>query len=245
MYRFFVQPSQIQDGYVTIVGEDVKHICQVLRMKAGEEIRISNGIDKDYYCIIREFHKDSVIAQVCYEERQATELPARIHLYQGLPKGDKMEWILQKAVELGVYEVIPVSMKRCVVKLDAKKAQNKQKRWQSIAESAAKQSKRLIIPTVCEVMSFSQALEHAGNCAIKLLPYENERGMEMTRQIVGDCKAGMEIAVFIGPEGGFDETEVKQAVEIGWQPISLGNRILRTETAGLTMLSILMYQLEN
>lgn len=244
MYRFFVQPNQIQDGYVTITGDDFNHICHVLRMKPGEEIRISNGIDKDYYCIIRELGEKTVRAQVCYEEHQATELPVKIHLYQGLPKGDKMEMILQKAVELGAYEVIPVSMKRCVVKLDAKKALAKQKRWQAIAESAAKQSKRLIIPQVHEVMSYEAALEHAAFCNKKILPYENEKGMKATRRLVGECEAGMDIAVLIGPEGGFDQTEVALAKTFDWSPVSLGNRILRTETAGLTMLSILMYQLE-
>jgi 16S rRNA (uracil1498-N3)-methyltransferase len=151
---------------------------------------------------------------------------------------------VQKAVELGAYEVIPVSMKRCIMKLDAKKATAKQKRWQAIAESAAKQSKRLIIPQVHEVLSYSAALEHAMNWDKKILPYENERGMAATRDFVRECGAGMDIAVFIGPEGGFDEAEVEQAKKLGWQPVSLGNRILRTETAGLTMLSILMYQLE-
>jgi 16S rRNA (uracil1498-N3)-methyltransferase len=243
MPRFFISPEAISEGTITITGTDVNHIRNVLRMKEGEEIRVSDG-ENDYYCILRTITPDSILAQVCYEERGATELSVRIHLFQGLPKGDKMELILQKAVELGAYEVIPVSMKRCVMKLDSKKAANKNKRWSAISESAAKQSKRIIIPEVKSVMSYKEALEYAKDFDKKLLPYENEKGMAGTRELLADCKECKDIAVFIGPEGGFDDSEVELAKDYGFHTLSLGSRILRTETAGLTMLSILVYELE-
>lgn len=243
MQRFFVLPEAINDGMVTITGSDVNHIRNVLRMKEGEEFRVSDG-ENDYYCILRKLSQEQVVAQVCYQEKGATELPVRVHLFQGLPKGDKMELILQKAVELGAYEIIPVSMKRCVVKLDQKKAVAKNKRWSTIAESAAKQSKRIIIPKVAPVMSYKEALAYAKDFDKKLLPYENEKGMAGTRQLLADCKECRDIAVFIGPEGGFDDAEVELAKEAGFHTLSLGSRILRTETAGLTMLSILVYELE-
>ena len=174
-----------------------------------------------------------------------TELQNRIVLFQGLPKADKMELIIQKAVELGAAEIVPVSMKNCVVKLDAKKAENKVKRWQQIAESAAKQSKRSLIPAVHEVLSYREAVAYAAECDVRLVPYENEQGMAGTKTMIEAIVPGESIAVFIGPEGGFDESEIAEARDAGMKTISLGNRILRTETAGLAALSILMYQIES
>lgn len=243
MYQFFVENSQIGDTYIEIVGEDVNHIKNVLRMKSGEQIRISNQQGEDYFCEVEELQKDVVRARILYKDHESKELPVKIYLFQGLPKGDKMELIIQKAVELGVYEVIPVAMRNCVVKLDDKKAANKIKRWQAIAESAAKQAKRSIIPNIHDVMTFAQAAEYASTMDVRLLPYENERGMEHTRQIIGNLKKEGSMAVFIGPEGGFDTKEI-EAVKEEMELLSLGNRILRTETAGMTMLSILLYHLE-
>ena len=188
--------------------------------------------------------QDFLQADILDEEAPDTELPSRIYLFQGLPKGDRMEYIIQKSVELGVYEIIPVAMKYCVVKLDAKKAGNKVKRWQAISESAAKQSKRSRIPEVHVVMNFKDAVEYAKLQDMILVPYENERGMEATREALKKVKPGQSISVFIGPEGGFDVEEVESAMAEGIHPITLGRRILRTETAGMTMLSILMFQLE-
>jgi 16S rRNA (uracil1498-N3)-methyltransferase len=155
-----------------------------------------------------------------------------------------MELIIQKAVELGVYQVIPVSCKRAVVKLDEKKAKSKIARWQGIAEAAAKQSKRGIIPEVKDVMTMKQAIAYSGQCQVKLIPYELAEGMEKTKEIITSLKAGEDVAIFIGPEGGFEEAEVQAAMESGIVPITLGKRILRTETAGMTVLSWIMYQLE-
>ena len=178
-------------------------------------------------------------------KEDGVELPAKIYLFQGLPKADKMELIIQKAVELGAFQVIPVSMKRCVVKLDEKKADAKIKRWQGIAEAAAKQSKRGVIPTVAPVMSYVQAVKTASEMDLKLVPYELAEGMPQTKQLIESARPGQQIAIFIGPEGGFDPEEIRLATEAGIQPITLGKRILRTETAGFTTIAWLMYQLEN
>lgn len=245
MYQFFVEPSQIQDKTIKITGSDVNHIKNVLRMRIGEEIAVSNGMDgKEYRCGIESFTEDEVICTLRFIKEDGVELPSRIYLFQGIPKADKMELIIQKAVELGVYEVIPVAMKRCVVKLDEKKAEAKIERWKKVAEAAAKQSKRGILPNVQNVMSMAQALEYAGELDVILLPYELADDMAHTRQRIEGIKPGQSIAIFIGPEGGFEESEVEKAVEKGAHSITLGKRILRTETAGFTVLSWLMYHLE-
>ena len=155
-----------------------------------------------------------------------------------------MELIVQKAVELGVYQIIPVAARRSVVKLDAKKEEAKVKRWNSIAESGAKQSKRSVIPQVTRVMGMEEALRYAGDFDVKLIPYENAHGMAAAKELVEQVRPGMSVGIFIGPEGGFEEKEVEQAMAAGFHPISLGRRILRTETAGMAVLSILMYRLE-
>lgn len=244
MYHFFTDPECIGEDCVRIVGNDVNHIKNVLRMKPGEEILISNKKDKDYRCRIRSITQQEVEAEILSVDENGTELPVRIHLYQGLPKSDKMELIIQKAVELGVYRVIPVVTARTIVKLDAKKEESRIKRWNSISESAAKQSKRILIPQVAPVMGFKQALKEAEEFSLALLPYENAKGMEETRRIFGQIKPGTDVAVFIGPEGGFEEGEAAFAASMGAVPITLGKRILRTETAGMAALAMLVYQLE-
>ena len=244
MYRFFIKEEQIHDGMIEICGSDVNHISNVLRMKQGEELWISDGGKKEYRCTIEEFSPDEVLLHIIYAQEPDYELQSRIYLFQGLPKADKMELVIQKAVELGAFEVIPVAMKRCVVKLDDKKAASKITRWQGIAEAAAKQSKRGIIPQITKVMTFAQALEYSSTAQVRLVPYELAEGMDRTREIIEQIQPGQEVAIFIGPEGGFDEDEIGKAIEAGMQPITLGKRILRTETAGMTVLSILMYHLE-
>lgn len=247
MYQFFVEPSQIDinNKCVLITGSDVNHIKNVLRMKQGEEISVSNGIDgKEYRCGILALEQDRIVCELRFVKKDGVELPARVYLFQGLPKGDKMELIVQKAVELGVYQIIPVAAKRCVVKLDEKKAGAKIGRWQGIAEAAAKQSKRAIIPQVTEVHSFSQAVKVAAKMDVRMIPYELAEGMEKTRELIDTLKPGQNIAVFIGPEGGFEEMEIQEALADGIEPVTLGKRILRTETAGMTVLSWIMYRLE-
>lgn len=245
MYQFFVDSSQILDKKIIITGGDVNHIKNVLRLKPGEEIAVKNGVDgREYRCGIEEFTQDSVICGLRFIKEEGVELPSKIYLFQGLPKADKMELIIQKSVELGVFEVIPLAAKRCVVKLDEKKAAAKVNRWQSIAEAAAKQSKRGIVPAVREPMTMREAAAYARGMHVKLIPYELADDMAHTREIIEAVRPGESVAVFIGPEGGFEQSEVEEALAAGIEPITLGKRILRTETAGLTVLSWLMYHLE-
>lgn len=246
MYQFFVEPGQIQGRRVIITGSDVNHIRNVLRMKPGEEIAVSNGTDgREYRCGIESFTEDEVICSLRFVKEDGVELPSRIFLFQGLPKADKMELIVQKAVELGAYEVIPVAARRCVVRLDEKKAASRISRWQGIAEAAAKQSRRGIIPQVHPVMNMREAVAYARTMEVKLIPYELAENMGHTKEVLEAVKPGTDIAVFIGPEGGFEQEEIELAMAAGIEPVTLGRRILRTETAGLTVLSWLMYHLES
>lgn len=246
MHHFFVSPEQIGEKRIRIEGPDVNHIKNVLRMLPGEQVCISSGRDnREYRCELEELEECGITAKIMWVEEVGMELPSKIYLFQGLPKGDKMELVIQKAVELGAYEIIPVATRRAVVKLDAKKEQNKQKRWNAISESAAKQSKRNVIPRVTRVMRFDEAVEYASGMDVKLIPYELQEGMEATRKLFKSIVPGQSVAVFIGPEGGFAEEEIDLAREKGIEPVSLGRRILRTETAGLAVLSVLMFNLEN
>lgn len=245
MYQFFVEPGQIQGREILIQGSDVNHIKNVLRMRVGEELSVSNGVDgREYRCHIVELAEDVIRCELRFIKEEGTELPSRIYLLQGLPKADKMELIIQKAVELGAYQIVPVATRRSVVKLDAKKAASKVSRWQAIAEAAAKQSRRGIIPRVQQVMDWKQALDYVKELPVRLIPYELAEDMGRTRDILEGLEPGQDIAVFIGPEGGFEEEEIAAAMETGVIPITLGKRILRTETAGMTVLSWLMYHLE-
>lgn len=245
MYRFFVEPEQIVDNKICITGKDVNHIKNVLRMRPGETVLISNGMDREYTCVIEELLPEQVTLLIQDVDGPARELPVKVTLFQGLPKSDKMETVIQKMVELGVYEIVPVATKRCVVKLDEKKAAAKTKRWNLISESAAKQSKRGIVPKVAEPISFKKALEMAETMDMLLIPYEEAKNMEITREILSQIRPDMTIGVFIGPEGGFSEEEVALATEYGAKAITLGKRILRTETAGMTLMSVIMYLMED
>lgn len=244
MYHFFVEQSQFGDGFATVTGPDVNHIKNVLRMKPGEKVLLSSRDGGDFLCELAEIGGEEVRLTILEEQEKDRELPARIHLFQGLPKSDKMELIIQKAVELGAYRIIPVETKRVVVKLDARKAEARLKRWNAIAESAAKQSKRSLIPKVEPVLSFRSALSEASGFEMKLIPYECAEGIRKTKELLKTAAAGLDIAVFIGPEGGFEEAEILSAQEAGVEAVTLGRRILRTETAGLCILSALMLQLE-
>ena len=220
MRQFFVDTQQIQCRRIVITGGDVNHIRNVLRMKPGEEISVFNGSDgKEYRCGIQEIRADEVICTLRFVREDGVELPARVTVFQGLPKADKMEFIVQKLVELGVYAIVPVAAGRSVVKLDEKRAEAKVRRWQAIAEAAAKQSRRATVPRVGAVCTMQEALTQAALMDVKLIPYELS-------------------------EGGFTEEEVAQAQAAGFVPVTLGKRILRTETAGLVVMAWLMYHLE-
>lgn len=245
MHHFFTDPQNVYEKEIIITGNDVNHMKNVLRIKPGELVKISDGNGIEYECTVNRYEAENVILNILNSFKSNSELSSKIYLFQGLPKSDKMELIIQKAAELGAYKVIPVTTKRAVVKLDPKKATKKVERWNAISLSAAKQSGRSMIPEVEQVMSFSEALQYAKQMDLILFPYELAEGMSVTKEIISTIKPNQKIGVFIGPEGGFEEEEVRKAEEIGAHPITLGKRILRTETAGLTVLSILMYQLEN
>ena len=244
MHRFFVEPSQIGEKEIVITGPDVNHIRNVLRMRAGEELLAAEGQGSEYRCILRELQDSEIRAEICRKLSGSAELSSRITLFQGLPKSDKMDLIIQKCVELGVFRIVPVTTKRTVVKLDAKKEESRRKRWTAVSESAAKQSGRGIIPEISGVQSFREAVEEAGELDVCLIPYEKAENMARTREILSGIPAGASIGVFIGPEGGFEEEEVREAMEAGARPITLGRRILRTETAGMAVLAMLGYLLE-
>ena len=244
MYHFYVEPDAVSENTARITGSDVNHIKNVLRMRVGEEIMILDGNGMEYRCEI-EAISDEILARILEAKKTEAELSVRLLLFQGLPKKDKMELIIQKAVELGVSEIIPVLTKRTVVKLeDKKKEQKKLERWQAIAEAAAKQSGRGIIPKVCEAVKFSEAVKQAEALEEALIPYELAEGMDEARERIRGLHGKKTIGIFIGPEGGFEEDEIALAVKSGIHPITLGKRILRTETAGLCILSVIMFELE-
>lgn len=244
MYRFFVNENQILEDCISITGADVNHIKNVLRMKIGETVLVSDGNDREYTCTLQNISDEEVIAKIEDVDGPTRELPIKVTLFQALPKGDKMETIIQKMVELGAYEIVPVSTKRCIVKLDDKKAAAKVKRWNAIAESAAKQSKRGIIPQVAMPMSYKNGLKKAEEMDMVLIPYENAENMAHTREVISRIKEGMNVGIFVGPEGGFATEEVEEAINSGAFDITLGRRILRTETAGMALMSVLMFENE-
>ena len=244
MQHFFVTPDQVEDTRIVVEGSDVNHMKNVLRLRLGEEVMVSDGNNLSYLCKVEAYEEDRVILGIQETKEADTELPSKVYLFQGLPKGDKMELIVQKAVELGVCEVIPVAMKRSVVKLDQKKAQKKCARWQEIAKSAAKQAGRGYIPKVHEVLSYREALAYSEQLDRVLLPYELAEGMKETKKVITSILPGQSVGIYIGPEGGFEKEEVDQALEQGAEVVTLGKRILRTETAGLAALAVLMFHLE-
>ena len=244
MHHFFVTPQQISGDKIRIEGGDVNHMKNVLRMKLHEKAEISDGESRTYLCEVEAYEEDVAVLHILEEMEADTEPASKLYLFQGLPKSDKMELIVQKAVELGVYQVIPVAMKRSVVRLDDKKAAKKADRWNSIAESAAKQAGRSRIPEVTMPLSYKEALKMAEELDVTLLPYELAGGMEVTREVIRLINIGQSVGIFIGPEGGFEPEEVDAAVSMGATVITLGRRILRTETAGLATLAVLMFELE-
>ncbi len=260
MSKFFVSMESVDpaENRIVITGEDVKHIKSVLRSSPGDVLEVSDGSGFDYDVKIVTIEKDSIITEITGKRLNKTEPPIHITLFQGVPKSDKLEFIIQKCVELGVHRIVPVMTARTVVKLDNQRdAQAKTMRWQRIALEAAKQCGRGIVPLVEEPVRFAEALKLAGSCDLKLLPYEEETtsGLKQCLQryrlekgqrestCPEDEKCRYSAAIFIGPEGGFSAEEVKNAVASGFQSVTLGPRILRTETAGLAVIAIMMYEL--
>jgi len=250
MNHFFTEPYNITEDTVIINGNDVRHIKNVLRMKAGDELLVSDGNGHDYHCVINSVDEKEISCRILSEEASGNESTVKFFLFQGLPKSDKLEHIIQKSVELGVYEIIPVQTARSIVKYDKNKLAAKLQRWNRISESAAKQSRRGIIPRVSDIMSFTQAMKYASELDLVLMPYENFKDMKATRAALNMIRPGMKVGILIGPEGGFEQDEVERAAKpvqeggTGAVLISLGSRILRTETAPLMLLSVLMFAQE-
>ena len=239
MYNFFVENTAKKDGRYFIAGADYNHIKNVLRMNMGEQFLVScEGVSD--LCELESIEIDTVVAKIIKPNYQSTNLPINIHLFQGLPKSDKLELIIQKAVELGVATVTPVSMKRSIVKIDDKKKKSKRERWQAIAEAAAKQSKRTAVPEVCDILSYKEFIARAKELDLLLVPYECADGMSATKTALSEIKSGMNVGIIIGPEGGFEQKEIEDALEISGKVISLGSRILRTETAAITTIAMCM-----
>ena len=245
MSNFFIDSDNIDGETAYITGSDVNHIKNVLRMKESDEIKLSTGDGLLYTTKISAFLPDRIVCRIIDCEGGRSELPAKIVLFQGLPKKDKMELIIQKAVELGVSEIVPVMMKRTIVKLeDNKKEQKKLERWRTISLTAAKQSGRAIVPEVSDFITFNEAVKRAKGLEYNLIPYENEKGMDKARELIKEVKNKKSIGIFIGPEGGISEDELELAINTGAKPISLGNRILRTETAGLALVSVIAFEID-
>lgn len=244
MHHCFVEEKDIIKDIIKIRDEELRHIRDVLHIKSGEEISISDGIGNDYICSLEKIINDEAIFRIISKKISQNELKSKITLYQALPKLDKMELIIQKSVELGIYKIVPIVTNRCIVRLDNKKADNKIKRWQEISKAAAKQSKRNIIPLISKVLDFDSALRASNECEHKFLAYENKKGIKNTLELINKIGLNEKIAIFIGPEGGFCDSEIELALKNNINIISLGNRILRTESAALCLLSNIMFYLE-
>jgi 16S rRNA (uracil1498-N3)-methyltransferase len=244
MYNFFVdENAKTLDGY-SISGKDYNHIKNVLRMKTGEDLLVTCSGKSDLCCIC-DFTSEEVLVKIIKPDYQSTELPVSITLFQGIAKGEKMELIIQKAVELGACEIVPVEMKRCVAKIEKNKVKQKTERFNLISESASKQSKRNVIPKVLEPMAYNEFLAYCKEFDLIIVPYECAEGMTATIDAFNQIKKGMKVGVIIGSEGGFDDSEIEKVKALeNARIISLGKRILRTETASITALSALMLYIE-
>jgi len=241
MPKYFVTPDAVTENSIVIEGEDAKHIGTVLRARVGEKLTVCDGYNRDYECTIEEIEKNRVLLSIDSSAECEAESELKITLFQALPKADKMELILQKCTELGVTEFVPVATERAVVKLDKKDKAKKTERWQKIAESAAKQSGRGVVPKVHEPVSFAEAVKMASLLDGSIIPYELEEENGL-KEFAKDFK-GKTLGIFIGPEGGFAQSEVEKCLEAGFKSITLGKRILRTETAGMVTAAILIYEL--
>ena len=253
MRKFFVKTENINENEIMITGTDVNHIKNVLRLAVGEKIQICNQENsQNYICEITSISNESVITRVLEEVNQTVEGNIELHIFQGLPKADKMELIIQKGTELGVCRFIPVAFKRSIVKLTGKDEEKKISRWQKIAEVAAKQSHRDIVPEISSVVKTSGVYtinvtkDMISDYDIVIVAYENEKENTLKKELqdIKTQNQTFKIAVVIGPEGGIEETEVEQLRHAGAKIVSLGKRILRTETVALSVASIIMYELE-
>jgi len=246
MYKFFIKENQIDNKKITITGEDVNHIKNVLRLIKGSEIEVSNSdTGKSCVCEILNFDNNCVNCIIKNDIEEENEAKVYLNIFQGLPKSDKMELIIQKCTELGVKEFTPVDLNRCIVKLNGKDESKKIERWQKISEVAAKQSKRDIIPKVNSVIKLSKVIELIKEYDIMLVAYEEEKSNTVKKELQGlDKNKNLKIGILIGPEGGIEKEEIEVLKNAGAKIVTLGNRILRTETAPIVMTSVIMYELD-
>lgn len=225
-----------------MIREDAHHILHVLRKELGDHLTVCDGCGQDYECEILSASAEEIVCRIIEQHNSETEPTIRVTLFQGLPKAEKMEWVLQKGVELGISEFVPVSTERCVVKLDGKKSEGKLARWNKIAQSAAKQSGRGILPEVKNVVSIKQAIQSFDQFDLMLVLYEEERGRSLKEILRAVETVPKTVGIWIGPEGGFEPAEVKMLTEAGAVTAGLGPRILRTETAGMTAAAVILYE---
>lgn len=248
MYKFFVPGNQIEEDIINIIGTDVNHISNVLRLKIDDEILVTNkDNEKTYLSKIVKFSKENIICRIIKNKEDTTESNIYIDIYQGLPKSDKIEYIIQKTTELGVKNIIPVDMERCVVKIDKKSESKKIERWQKISEVAAKQSKRDYIPKIGNIIKIEDICNITSKYDIILLAYEDENKTTIKdelKRIKQKSDNKLKIGIIIGPEGGLSEKEVNKLISSGIKCVSLGKRILRTETAPIVMVSDIIYEFE-
>lgn len=249
MPKFFVKNSQVNDNKIIIIGEDVNHIKNVLRKNIGDTLEICDKDNsKNYLVDIATIDKELIVCNIMQQLNNDTESNVFINVFQGLPKSDKMEFIIQKSIELGASKITPVAMKRCVVKLSAKDGEKKIARWQKISEVASKQCGRNIIPKIESVCSIEEVCNKIRDYDVTLVAYENEKDNKLKcelEKLKKSQKKDLKIALVIGPEGGIDSDEIEKLKTNGATIITLGKRILRTETASLNMISIINYELEN
>ena len=247
MPKFFVKDNQVEDNKITILGDDVNHIANVLRMKVGDEIQICNTDTTENYNVeLNEFSKDSIVCKVLEKIASEAESSINLKIFQGIPRSDKMELIIQKSTELGVKAIVPVEMERCISKITGKDEKKKIERWQKISEVAAKQSGRDIIPKIEHVIKIKEISEHVSEYDMIIVPYKKAEGYSFKDAIeelkIKDNK-NLNIGIVIGPEGGYEPSEVELLQNAGAKVVTLGKRILRTETVALAMASVIMYEL--
>jgi len=244
VHRFIVDPDNIQDGHIRIDGEDFRHLKKVLRIGPGETINVFDGSGREYEAKLISMDKTSALAEITASFLTEAEAEVRLTLFQGLPKGEKMDFIIQKAVELGVHRIVPVITERTVVQLDKESSTKKVSRWSKIAREAAKQCRRAVVPRVSEPVSLDDALTEASGCGAALMLYENE-SKKCLKEILKCYTINKisDIALLVGPEGGFSSYEVDKCISSGFEVAGLGKRILRTETAAVSVISIIMYEM--
>ena len=248
MGKFFVKKNQIINNEINIIGDDVNHIKNVLRYNISDPLIVCDEEGKNYDCEITSINKDSIICQIISEIESNAESSIKISIFQGIPKFDKMELIIQKSVELGAYDFYPTSMKRCIVKLNQDLINKKVERWQKISEVASKQSGRDIIPQVYNPISIDDVISKIDEFDLFIIPYEKESEISLKdilkkNQYNDIIKGDFKIGILIGPEGGIDDFEIERLRNTNAKVVTLGKRILRTETVALSMISIIMYEL--